>query len=98
MIKRLPTFGLLFCIAFSCKQSNKHVNAMSAQPTDPTIRQDSYSDLFFDSVSLEKRIADEGMSDSVAIRMRKFYHARGYQYAWFFQNAMAEYAKGFVDV
>ncbi|MFL5809916.1 MAG: murein L,D-transpeptidase [Flavisolibacter sp.] len=71
---------------------------MSAQQTDPTIRQDSYSELFFDSVSLEKRMADEGMSDSVAVRMRKFYHARGYQYAWFFQNAMAEYAKGFVDV
>ncbi len=55
----------------------------------------SYSDLFFDSSAIEKFIADNQLNDSVTRRMRSFYNARNYQYAWFTSNGLTEQARGF---
>src|SRR4051812_29520553 len=42
----------------------------------------SYSNLFLDSMAMERFIADKKVSDSVARRMRSFYNTRNYQFAW----------------
>ena len=55
----------------------------------------SYSDLFFDSTAMEKFIADQNMSDSGARRMRSFYNARNYQFAWFTSGGLTEQARAF---
>jgi L,D-transpeptidase YcbB len=55
----------------------------------------SYSDLFFDSSAVEKYIADNQLNDSVTRRMRSFYNARNYQFAWFTSNGLTEQARGF---
>jgi len=55
----------------------------------------SYSDLFFDSSAIEKFIADNQLNNSVTRRMRSFYNARNYQYAWFTSNGLTEQARGF---
>ena len=55
----------------------------------------SYSTLFLDSIAMEKFIADKNLSDSVSRRMRSFYNARNYQFAWFSGNGLTEQAHGF---
>jgi len=55
----------------------------------------SYSDLFFDSTALENFIKQKKVDDSIAGRMRSFYNARNYQFAWFSSDGLTEQARGF---
>jgi L,D-transpeptidase YcbB len=55
----------------------------------------SYSDLFLDSMAMEKFIASKKLADSLARRMRSFYNARNYQFAWFSSNGMNEQTYAF---
>ena len=58
-------------------------------------RANSYSTLFMDSMAVEKFIADKKLSDSVSRRMRSFYNARNFQFAWFSGDGLTEQALGF---
>ena len=58
-------------------------------------RENSYSNLFLDSTMMEKFIADKKLNDSVSRRMRSFYNARNYQFAWFSGDGLTEQALGF---
>lgn len=55
----------------------------------------SYSDLFLDSMTMEKFIADKKLSDSMSRRMRSFYNTRNYQFAWFSSDGLTEQALAF---
>ncbi len=55
----------------------------------------SYSDLFLDSMAMEKYISQKKLPDSIANRTRSFYNTRNYQYAWFSSNGLTEQARGF---
>ena len=55
----------------------------------------SYSDLFMDSMALENFIKTNEEADSIARRMRSFYNARNYQYAWFSSDGLNEQTYGF---
>jgi murein L,D-transpeptidase YcbB/YkuD len=55
----------------------------------------SYSDLFIDSTVMEQFITENKLSDSIARRMRSFYNARNYQFAWFSSDGLTEQARGF---
>jgi murein L,D-transpeptidase YcbB/YkuD len=55
----------------------------------------SYSDLFLDSTTMEKFIADHKLNDSVIRRMRSFYNTRNYQFAWFNTQGLTEQALAF---
>jgi L,D-transpeptidase YcbB len=58
-------------------------------------RSNSYNDLFLDSMSLENFVADKKIPDSLADRIRSFYNARNYQFAWFSGDGLTEQALGF---
>ena len=58
-------------------------------------KENSYSDLFVDSTVVEKYIADSQLPDSIARRMRSFYNARNYQFAWFASSGLTEQARSF---
>lgn len=58
-------------------------------------KSNSYSTLFFDSTVMEKFITDKKVSDSIARRIRSFYNARNYQFAWFSDDGLTEQARGF---
>ncbi len=58
----------------------------------------AYNNLFFDSASLEKYLVDVQPGDSLIRRMRSFYNARNYQYAWFGPDGLTEQAKGFYNL
>lgn len=55
----------------------------------------SYSDLFFDSLELEKQITARNIKPGTARRMRSFYNTRNYQFAWFASDGFTEQANAF---
>jgi murein L,D-transpeptidase YcbB/YkuD len=55
----------------------------------------SYSDLFLDSMAMEKFLSDNQLNDSVTRRMRSFYNTRNYQFAWFTSEGLTEQARAF---
>jgi murein L,D-transpeptidase YcbB/YkuD len=48
-----------------------------------------------DSMAVTNYIRENGVSDSIARRMRSFYNARNYQFAWFTGKGLTEQARGF---
>jgi murein L,D-transpeptidase YcbB/YkuD len=105
-MKSLLFYTALFCTLFASCQSNANGGDDSDDATsegkrnvskrDYTInRSNSYSTLFLDSTAMEKFIADKKISDSVARRMRSFYNARNYQFAWFSGDGLTEQALAF---
>jgi murein L,D-transpeptidase YcbB/YkuD len=58
-------------------------------------RGNSYTDLFLDSLAMEKFIVDKKIDDSLARRIRSFYNTRNYQFAWFSSDGLTEQARGF---
>lgn len=55
----------------------------------------AYSTLFLDSLTLEEYITTNKITDSIARRLRSFYNARNYQFAWFSSDGLTEQARGF---
>lgn len=55
----------------------------------------AYNDLFLDSLTMEKYLVDKKVPDGLSRRMRSFYNARNYQYAWFNSDGLTEQARGF---
>ncbi|MEO6327364.1 MAG: L,D-transpeptidase family protein [Ginsengibacter sp.] len=55
----------------------------------------AYNDLFLDSVNLAEFLVKKNLPDSVTRRIRSFYNARNYQYAWFSSNGLTEQSLGF---
>src|SRR5947209_3944594 len=58
-------------------------------------KSNSYSDLFLDSALMERFIVQKKLPDSTARRIRSFYNARNYQYAWFTSKGLTEQAFAF---
>src|SRR5207249_3846839 len=42
--------------------------------------------------------SEASLNDSLANRMRSFYNSRNYEYAWFFNDGIADYASTFLDM
>ena len=58
--------------------------------------ENSYNDVFLDSMSMENYITRANISDKkIARRIRSFYNARNYQYAWFSSSGLTEQARFF---
>jgi murein L,D-transpeptidase YcbB/YkuD len=58
-------------------------------------KENSYSDLFLDSMAMEKYMIDKKLPDSLSRRMRSFYNTRNYQFAWFNSEGLTEQARAF---
>lgn len=59
-------------------------------------RENSYNDLFLDSLAMERYISRRSLSDKkISNRIRSFYNARNYQYAWFSSKGLTEPARFF---
>jgi L,D-transpeptidase YcbB len=89
----------------SCNNNNNDPAAENSQKAEKekkiTVRdlsitpENAYNDLFLDSLVMENYIAAESLSDSIGRRMRSFYNARNYQYAWFSSAGLSEQARCF---
>lgn len=52
--------------------------------------ENSFTDLFLDSMRLEQFITNQAIDSSTAQHMRSFYNSRNYQYAWFTKDGLSE--------
>jgi L,D-transpeptidase YcbB len=104
----LPLFALLFAcnLVSSCNgqdngggdegEGNAASDSKKISKRDVSItKANAYNDLFLDSVSMEKFIAGKKLPDSISRRMRSFYNARNYQFAWFSSDGLTEQARAF---
>jgi murein L,D-transpeptidase YcbB/YkuD len=55
----------------------------------------AFSNLFLDSVVLEKYINENKLEENKASQLRDFYNSRNYQFAWFTEDGLAEHARAF---
>ena len=55
----------------------------------------AYNNLFLDSSKIEQFLVDKKIPDSIARRLRSFYYARNFQFAWFSADGLTEQARGF---
>lgn len=58
-------------------------------------RENAYNDLFLDTTALEGFIAKRQLNDTVANRLRSFYNARNYEFAWIDSRGLTEEAAAF---
>ncbi|WP_240915357.1 L,D-transpeptidase family protein [Chitinophaga oryziterrae] len=99
---------LLFAVvtvAIGCKQhkkgaDNNNENEQSTEvavtPRNTSITTgNAYNDLFLDTIAVEKFITQQKLNDTIANRLRSFYNARNFEFAWFDTNGLNEQAYGF---
>lgn len=55
----------------------------------------AYNNLFLDTSAVEKFISQQKLDETIANRLRSFYNARNFEYAWFDSNGLNEQAYGF---
>jgi len=105
-MKNLFVYTALICSIFASCQNNKNAQSndddnspgakRNISKRDYSInKSNSYSDLFLDSMAMEKFIASKKLPDSIARRMRSFYNTRNYQFAWFSSDGMNEQTYAF---
>ncbi|MGZ8538133.1 MAG: L,D-transpeptidase family protein [Flavisolibacter sp.] len=106
-MKTIFLYAVLFSSFFaSCQNANNNNgNAVTAEEKieekkiskrDYSItRNNSFSTLFMDSMSLEKFLAEKNLSDKISRRMRSFYNTRNFQFAWFSGDGLTEQARAF---
>jgi len=99
MIKKIIHHNIVAFIAITVlfvSGCNNHRKAETQTVRDTSITAaNAYSKLFLDSVALEKFIAAEVTSDTIASYMRNFYNARNYSAAWFDEDGLTVQAQGF---
>jgi murein L,D-transpeptidase YcbB/YkuD len=108
-MKNIFIWALLLILFAACK-NNKNDNKSdddddkteNTQPVKKITKRDysinksnSYSDLFLDSTTVENYIAAKQINDTMSRRMRSFYNARNYQFAWFSGDGVTEQGRSF---
>lgn len=75
----------------------KTAKAKKVTDRDMSITKDNaYNSIFLDSMAMENYISNRELSDKkIARRIRSFYNARNYQYAWFYPGGLTEQARFF---
>jgi murein L,D-transpeptidase YcbB/YkuD len=105
-MKNILFYAAIFCsMMASCQNksgdsggddSDKPESEKKISKRDRSItRANSYSNLFLDSTAMESFLASKKLDESIARRMRSFYNARNYQFAWFSSDGLTEQARGF---
>lgn len=96
----LVLFTSVLFISCSNSQTEQQKEAEKAKKNISTrdqsiTRANAYSDLFLDSTAVEKFISEKKIPDSLGDRIRSFYNARNFQFAWFSSDGLTEQARGF---
>ncbi|GEO08880.1 L,D-transpeptidase family protein [Segetibacter aerophilus] len=107
-MKRLLIYALLLNFFVACNNDNNNEDGSANeektdQVTEKKIskrdysinKSNSYSNLFLDSAAVEDYIAQNKVNDTISRRMRSFYNARNYQFAWFSTDGPTEEGRSF---
>jgi murein L,D-transpeptidase YcbB/YkuD len=101
MYKILFSLALVSGILFSCNDADEKSDSPGKKQKKISSRNyginvnNSYTDLFLDSMTVENFIVEKKIPDSIAYRIRSFYNARNFQFAWFSSDGLTEQARGF---
>ncbi len=97
---RIILLSITLILSFSCKQKGKEKTTdIYVAQRDTTINvTNSFTELFFDSTSLEKYIEQYNVIDTAANLLRSFYNSRNYQYAWFSNDGPLEQVYNFLNL
>src|SRR5215218_6625057 len=97
-------FFILFC-GCKCNKNNREDDENNGDKTESTKKitkrdysinaSNSYSDLFLDSSDVENFIVEKQLNDTLTRRIRSFYNARNYQFAWFSGDGVTEQGRSF---
>jgi L,D-transpeptidase YcbB len=100
--------ALLLLAVYSCQPaSQKNGSSSSSSLPSAVVEQkiterntriepsNAYNNFFLDTSAVEKFIKAQHMDDTLANRLRSFYNARNFEYAWFDQYGLNEQAYGF---
>ncbi|MEO8414077.1 MAG: L,D-transpeptidase family protein [Ginsengibacter sp.] len=80
----------------ACNSGNTSLEEKKISKRDYSInKKNAYNDLFLDSTDVENYILKNNIEKELSNRIRSFYNARNYQYAWFSSNGLTEQALGF---
>ncbi|PSL27577.1 L,D-transpeptidase-like protein [Chitinophaga ginsengisoli] len=94
----LAVCGLLI-FSYSCNSrivENKKEETIPVTPRNTQITPaNAYNDLFLDTSDVAAFIAKQKLDDTLANRIRSFYNARNYEFAWFDSQGLNEQAYGF---
>src|SRR3954466_11551547 len=109
-MKILLFYAAICCsMLAACQSNNKTANNGTAADDDDKSqtekkiskrdysinKSNSSSDLFLDSMTMEKFFIDKKVDEKVIRRMRSFYNTRNYQFAWFSSDGLTEQALAF---
>jgi murein L,D-transpeptidase YcbB/YkuD len=108
IMKKFTFYFACITIFFACKNNKdgkepnnennneKNENVKKITKRDYSINpSNSYSDLFIDSNLLENFISEKRINDTLSRRIRSFYNARNYQFAWFSKDGVTEQGRSF---
>ena len=107
-MKKLIIYALLLNLFAACHNDKKDDNANGDDDKTEKVpekkiskrdfsinRSNSYTDIFLDSNAVENFIATNKVSDTISRRIRSFYNARNYQFAWFSSDGPTEQGRSF---
>lgn len=95
---RLLWMMLVIGVLWGCGGPSSPVNSGSStiSPRNTSITlENAYNDLFLDSTAVEQFIAAQKLDDTLAARMRSFYNARNFEFAWLDSHGPVEQAAAF---
>ena len=90
--------GIVISFMVGCQQKPTSASIPETKRDTSITVANSYTEMFFDSVTLEKFLSTETLNDSAARRLRDFYNGRNFQFAWFLKQGMAPYVSSFMDL
>ena len=106
-MKKIFTSAAIICsLLIACNDNGQNANGQDKPESEKKISkrdlsvtpQNSYNDIFLDSMVMEKFIIEKKIPDSLSRRLRSFYNARNYQFAWFSSRGLTEQALGFWNI
>lgn len=107
-MKTLFIYAILFSLVISCHNNPKNEKASAEEDKTEKAPEkkiskrnysisssNSYTDIFLDSSFVENYIASNKVNDTISRRIRSFYNARNYQFAWFSSDGPTEQCRSF---
>lgn len=87
---------LVFSYSCNSKVVKEQQETIAITPRNTQITPaNAYNDLFLDTSDVANFIAKQKLNDTLANRLRSFYNARNYEFAWFDSHGLNEQAYGF---
>ena len=101
-MKKFVALSLLIALLVSCSNhkneeqtKNKEAEKKITKRDYSITKENSYTDLFLDSLFVETFISTNRLNDTLTRRVRSFYNARNYQWAWFSSTGLTEQGRSF---